>query len=39
MNEHEKALPAGGPAKFTQNAVKIYGVLNLLAQILEKSLK
>ena len=24
MNEHEKALPAGGPAKFTQNAVKIY---------------
>ena len=23
MNEHE-ALPAGGPAKFTQNAVKIY---------------
>ena len=24
MNEHEKALPAGGPAKPTQNAVKIY---------------
>ena len=24
MNEHEKALPAGGPAKLTQNAVKIY---------------
>ena len=24
MNEHEKALPAGGPAKPTQNAAKIY---------------
>ena len=24
MNEHEKALPAGGPAKPTQSAVKIY---------------
>lgn len=29
MNEHEKALPAGGPAKPTQNAAKIYVISSL----------